>query len=207
MNKGTNKDFLIIGLTGGSGSGKMLISQVFEEYGIMVINADQIARKVAERSTPCLEELREYFGDEIIDEDGNLKRRLLANIAFADKEKTRMLNQITHKYIRIENDRLMERYKAEGRRGVLMDAPVLIESGFYKKCHIVISVLSERETRAKRIVARDNIPFVDAYRRIDAQQNDEFYIKHSHYVIYNNGDIQDALAQAKQVIEAILSSE
>lgn len=89
----------IFGITGGSGSGKTLASSMFAELGIEIIDADAVSREVTNKGSKCLNELVEYFGNEILQTDGTLNRRHLASIAFSDVEKTKMLNTITHKYI------------------------------------------------------------------------------------------------------------
>ena len=199
------KKFLLIGLTGGTGSGKTLVSDVFSSRGIPSIEGDRLARAVVEPGRPALDELVEYFGADILDESGALKRRELANIAFSDPDKLKMLNRITHHHIGILSNELMEKYKSEGCLGVLYDAPVLIESGLNKKCDFVVCVLADVETRTRRIMQRDALTLEETKRRIGVQQSDEFYIEHSDYVIYNNDDPYDAKRRANEVIDKILS--
>jgi dephospho-CoA kinase len=198
-----NKKFLIIGLTGGSGTGKTLISQTFLKHNIPVIDADKVSREVACPNSPCLVELAQYFGKEIIDADGNLKRRHLANIAFADSEKTKVLNKITHKYIKINIDKKISEYKKSGYKGVVVDAPTLIESGAHKNYDKIICVISKRDIRAQRIIKRDNLSTHEAYRRIMAQHNDDFYTSNSDYTIVNNDNIEDAVLQTEAIINDI----
>jgi len=196
----------MIGLTGGSGSGKTLVSDTFKARGIPSIDADKLAREIVEPGKPALAELREYFGDEIIDENGALLRKKLANIAFSDPEKLKNLNRITHAYIAKLMREYVEKYKAEGYTHILYDAPVLIEGGFNKKCDCVVCVLSNKETRIARIMNRDSLSREEAERRIGVQQTDEFYISHSNYVIRNDSDPDEARRQTNEVIDKILAS-
>ena len=198
-----DKDFLIIGLTGGSGVGKTLISNTFLKHNIPVIDADKISREVASPNSDCLSELAEYFGKEIIDSDGSLKRRYLANIAFADPKKTEILNQITHKYIKINIDKKIDEYKNSGYKGVVVDAPTLIESRLKRKCDKIICVISKKNTRIDRIVKRDNLSLEEAHRRINAQYEDNFYTSNSNYTIINNDNIDDAILQTEAVLNDI----
>ena len=90
----------VFGITGGSGSGKTTVSDIFRRLGAEIIDTDKIARSVTEKGSECLKELADAFGNGIILPDGSLDRRRLASIAFADKEKTALLSEITHKYIK-----------------------------------------------------------------------------------------------------------
>ena len=101
----------IFGITGGSGSGKSTVSSMLAEQGVFIVDTDKIARKVVEKGTDCLKELCASFGDEILLQDGSLNRKKLAKIAFASKEKTELLNRITHKHIKAETERLTSNYK------------------------------------------------------------------------------------------------
>ncbi|MBR2743422.1 MAG: dephospho-CoA kinase [Clostridia bacterium] len=197
-------DVYLIGLTGGSGSGKTLIAGVFEERGIPVIDADKLAREIVKPGMPCLSELSDYFGSEILDESGALRRRELAKLAFSDEEHLKNLNRITHYYIGVLMRENIERYRAEGKKFILFDAPVLIEGGFDKLCDAVVCVLADKETRIGRIMKRDNLTREEAERRIGVQQSDEFYISHSDYVVHNDSDPDDARAHTHKVIDTIL---
>jgi len=90
---------IVLGLTGGMGAGKGYVAGVFAEYGVQSIDTDQVSRQVCQPGQPCLAQLTEAFGEEILLEDGSLNRKKLAEIAFADADSTALLNQITHKHI------------------------------------------------------------------------------------------------------------
>ncbi len=196
-------DFQLIGLTGGSGSGKTIVADVFESRGIPSIDADKLARIIVEPGQPCLEELIRCFGGDIVDENGILRRKTLAATAFSDPVKLKRLNEITHFYVRKLKNERVEQLKNEGFKRALFDAPVLIEGNFHKECELVVCVLADRDMRIKRIMARDNLTYEEASRRIDAQQSDEFYIKHSNYVIRNDGDVDQVKARTNEVIDMI----
>ena len=197
-------DVYLIGLTGGSGSGKTLISSVFEERGIPAIDADKLAREIVLPGMPCLKELSDYFGSSILDENGALKRRELARIAFSDPEKLENLNRITHHYIELLMRENIERHRKEGKRFILFDAPVLIEGHFDRLCDAVVCVLADKDTRIGRIMNRDGISLEEAARRIGVQQSDEFYISHADYIIHNDRGPEDAHRHTHAVIDEIL---
>ncbi len=173
----------VIGITGGSGCGKSYICESLARLGFLVIDCDKIAREVMEPGKPCLLEVAEFFGKEIL-EDERLNRKKLAEIVFSNPEKLAMLNRITHKYI-LES--IYNRIEKEAADRILIDGAVLIESGV--KCDAMIGVLADKEERIRRIMARDGLSRQDAERRIGAQKPDSFYEENCDFVVYNNGNI------------------
>ena len=181
----------IIGLCGGSGSGKGTVCSVFKTLGIPSIDTDAVYRDMVSKDSPCLRALTLEFGKEILLDDGSLNRKLLAQIVFSgdDKEtKLKLLNSISHKYILEETERIIDKYKQAGYFAAIIDAPVLFESGFNKKCDLTICVIANHETRINRIVARDGITSRQASARIASQKSDEELISLCDYYIENNGD-------------------
>lgn len=160
----------IIGLCGMSGSGKGYVCNIFERYGIPSIDTDAVYRDILkDTDSPCLFELKSAFGDGIIQSDGSLDRKKLADIVFSDGEKLELLNKITHKYIRKKTDELIEKYKIDGADAVIIDAPVLFESGFNKMCDITVCVTCDTETAVRRITERDGISADKAHERLSKQ--------------------------------------
>ncbi len=174
---------MILGLTGGSGTGKSTVCKYFEEKGFLVIDSDKIARQVCQKGEKCLDEVVSAFGKEILDENGNLIRSALAKIVFADEKKLSLLNSITHKYIVLENMNIIEE---NPHRDIVLDAPLLFEAGMGDICTKRLCVLSGRDKRIQRIVERDNISVESASARINSQPEDEFYTSRCEYVVYNN---------------------
>ena len=183
---------MILGLTGGSGTGKSTVCNYFIKKGFLVIDSDKIAREVCQRGEKCLCEIAEAFGKEIIDSEGNLIRSALAQIVFNDSEKLKLLNKITHKYIVMRNMDIIEKNR---NRNIVLDAPLLFEAGLGDVCTKRLCVLSSREKRVERIMFRDNISEESALLRIGSQPDDEFYISRCEYVIYNNCTREELFAQ------------
>ncbi len=180
---------MIFGITGGSGSGKTTVSDMLAHLGAEIIDTDKISREVTGKDSDCLKELTDAFGKEILLPSGELNRRYLASVAFADKEKTALLSRITHKYIKSETLRRIENSDAEI---IGIDGAVIIGSPVEELCEKIMYVTARRDVRTERIMKRDGITRGAAEKRIDAQPDDDFYIKHSDYVIDNSFDT-DAL--------------
>ena len=194
---------MVVGLTGQTGAGKTTVCKVFSENGFSVINADHISRLVMEKGQPCLAEICEFFGKDILLENGNLDRPKLAGLVFTDKKKLELLNSITYPYITAEILKMIRKLSAEGKKLILLDAPTLFESRADDFCELIISVISREEFRAERIMKRDNISRESAQYRMDSQLKEEFLRTHSDFIIKNNSDIDNLFAVATEVTDKI----
>ena len=193
----------IIGLTGGSGAGKGEVCKAFLSFGIKSIDTDKISREVTGKSE-CLGELVENFSGDILRNDGELDRKKLADIAFSSKENHANLNKITHKYILNEcNNIILDMQNSGNNKAVIIDAPMLFESGYYKNCDVIISVIADLDKRIQRIIKRDGISLEQIESRIKNQKSDDFFIENSDYVIYNNSDYADIYIQASKIYDKI----
>ena len=134
--------------------------------------------------------LQDYFGDEVLSGDNSLNRAAMRNLVFGEKNHANldMLNKISHKFILAETEKIAEEYAEKGFCIVLVDAPVLFESGFDKFCEKNICVTADEETRIRRITERDGISREDAKRRILSQTPVNIAMEKADYVITNNGD-------------------
>ena len=194
---------MVVGLTGQTGAGKSTVSQVFASNGFAVINADQVARKVVEKGSRCLDEISEMFGKEVLLSDGTLDRKLLGNIVFSDKTKLETLNTLIYPYITGEILRQIKAHSLSGEKLILLDAPTLFESRADDFCEIIISVLAQPELRERRIIMRDSITPEQARRRMESQLPEDFFISHSDYIITNNGPIECVSEISKEVSDKI----
>lgn len=186
----------VVGLTGPTGAGKGYVSAYLTGLGCYVCDTDKVAREITEKGSPFLSVLAENFGADIIDKDGNLKRRLLADRAFSDKEKQTLLNSLMHPEImRIAYERCRKALE-NGAAAAVVDAPLLFEAKGDEICDTVISVIAPREVRAERIMNRDGITRQSAEIRMNAQQSDEFYTSKSEFTVrsYAPFDVEDELS-------------
>jgi len=179
----------IIGITGSSGAGKSTVCDILqEEYQVKVINADKIAKELSKRGTSYLDEIIEKFGQDIVDENGELKRKKLAEIIYNNSEKRKLLNLCTFKYIKKEIKSKINRTKKENVT-IIIDAPLLFECGLDEFCNFIVGVISQKDIQIERIVARDNVDYESAEKRIDAQEENNFFKEKCDFIIENNNDI------------------
>lgn len=196
---------IIVGLTGQTGAGKSTVSEIFAASGYSVIDADKVARVVAEPGTPCLKQLAETFGGGILRQDGTLDRPALAGIVFTDKAQLDRLGAVMYPYITEDVLRRIERFRREGARAVLLDAPTLFESGTDKLCDVIISVTAPEEQRLRRIMARDSISGQAARARMNAQLTEAFFLTHSDHVLCNGGSPDSLRTKVLALAEQLLA--
>lgn len=186
-NKGEGK--MIVGLTGPTGAGKTLVSDMLREWqGVAIIDCDQLSRRVASKGNRCLVDIAVEFSPLVIDSNGNLNRRRLAEIVFSDKEKLEALNRIIFPYIVEEAEMDIIKAKEAGAKVVVLDAPTLFDSGADRLCDKIVVVTADPTVRLNRIMKRDNITAEQAALRMGSQRNDEFFATRADYVVSNSGD-------------------
>ncbi|MBJ7261776.1 MAG: dephospho-CoA kinase [Acidimicrobiia bacterium] len=196
---------LLVGLTGGIGSGKSTVAALLRQRGAVVVDADVIARQVVEPKTPALAALVDRFGEQILGSNGKLDRAKLAELAFATEESRRALEAITHPAINEEFTRQM--LAAPPDAIVICDVPLLAESDQARNrgYPVVIVVESPIEVRLDRLEQR-GITREDAWRRISAQASDEERRELATILIDNSGDLSALTERVGQVateLEAI----
>lgn len=190
----------IIGLTGGIGSGKSTVAQLFVEEGFPLIDADVIAREVVAAGQPALQELADVFGADILEPSGELNRQLLAQRAFADRETTDKLNAITHPRIQQRTQELFDAYREKDVEAVIYDMPLLVDNGLDGAMDWVIVVDVAAEERIRRVVEYRGLDEEDAQRRVKAQIPDGLRLAAADSVIDNNAAIDNLKPQVDQLI-------
>jgi dephospho-CoA kinase len=195
---------LIVGLTGGVASGKTAVSRVLREEGAYIIDADQIARELVQPHKPAWNELVRAFGKEILQEDGSIHRRKLADKVFTDPKQRKVLNQILHPRIKEEMDR---RTKEIGQKDpeaiVVIDAPLLVELGVYHKVDQLIVVTSTQMQQMERLKERDGRSPEEALRLFSSQMPVEEKVKLADFVIRNEGSLEETKKRANEVFKEL----
>jgi len=195
---------LIVGLTGGVASGKSLVSQVWKEEGAYLIDADRIARELVQPRAPAWKALVKAFGKEILQEDGSIHRKKLATRVFSNPVEKDLLNRILHPRIKREIDR---RIKGIGQKGpkaiVVIDAALLVETGYYRDVDKVVVVTSTKKQQIERLRRREEMDQEMARGIIDSQISGEERIKVADIIIRNEGSRKKTERKAKEVFEEL----
>lgn len=189
---------MIIGLTGGIGSGKSFVSHAFAEKGVRIIDADEIARQIVKPGETVLRQLSESFGTDIIDAHGILNRALLRERAFANEQNRMTLNAITHPVIRskIISQITMAKQKNEVPYRIL-SAPLLLENGLSELVELVIVVDLSESLQIERVSLRDHTDFQNILRIMHSQWPRIRRLASANVVIDNHGSRENTLLQVE----------
>ena len=165
---------MIIGITGNSGTGKSEISKILaKKIDAKVIDADEVVKELSENGNEYYAKIVELFGISIV-ENNKLKKQQIAKIIYNDEEKRKELNKLTYKYVA---DEIKKRANNTKYKNIIIDAPLLFESGLDKICNFTIGVIADINKKIRRICRRDNIEPETARERLIIQKEDEFYIQ------------------------------
>jgi dephospho-CoA kinase len=197
--------FLLVGLTGGLATGKSTVSDMLQALGCIVLDADVLAREVVEPGQPALAAIAREFGPEVLQADGTLDRKRLGAIVFADPERRKQLEALTHPAIRDRYlARLAELESQEFEGIVVWDAPVMIEAGGYRHMDRLVVVVTDAATQRARALGRDG-DRADAERKIASQMSLAEKARLADYVIDNSGDRAATEARTREVHAALLA--
>ena len=192
----------IIGITGGTGTGKTTALNVIREMGGLVIDADELYHTLLNESEPMLEALRERFPGAI--PEGTHDTKALGQIVFSDPEELRDLNAITHKFVSEEIGRLLTDWAKNGGELAAIDAIALIEGGAANICKATVGITAPTETRIARLMQREGISREYAELRISAQKPNEYFEENCDYVVSNDGSQESFKTKCKKVFEDII---
>ena len=193
----------VIGITGGTGTGKTTLLHVLEQHDAFIVDADAAYHELLETDQTLLSAIENRFPGVV--EDGVLQRKRLGAQVFGDAKSLEDLNAITHGAIRAEIERRLLAFAKNGGTLAAIDAVALVESGIAASCSTVIGVTAPREARIERLLAREGVTREYAQARIDAQQSDAWYRENCDVVIENNSDIETFQIQAEKIIQEVLS--
>ncbi len=191
---------ITVGITGRSGCGKSTVSAYYQSLGYPLADSDLVAKQIMDPGSPCLQQLCEAFGSDILDESGALRRRLLADRAFATPEGTQTLTNITHPEILRRILAMREDARQNGADLFFIDGAVLVGSVFEQFCDILILVAAPFEVSVQRICKRDGISPEMAMRRLNAQLSEETLRNKASYILENNQTLECLIQQAQNVL-------
>ena len=191
---------MIIGLTGGIASGKSTVSRILEDAGVFIIDADIIAHNIIKKGKPAYKELIDEFGEKIIGENKEIDRKVLGKIVFAEEEKLKILENITHphifKEISLKLKKNKDRYKL-----VILVAPLLYETSLDRLVEQVWLVYVDQKTQIERLRNRDDFSLKEARKRIAAQMSLEEKKERADLIIDNNGRRADLKEKIRDILD------
>ncbi|KAK4770362.1 hypothetical protein SAY87_030894 [Trapa incisa] len=190
----------IVGLTGGISSGKSTVSNLFKSHGILVVDADIVARNVLKKGTGGWKKVVAAFGEEILQDDGEVNRPKLGQIVFSDASKRQILNRLLAPHISSGIIKEVLRLWLKGSKIIVLDIPLLFETKMDRWTNPTIVVWVDLETQLQRLVARDKSTDEDARNRIEAQMPLDLKRSKADIVIDNTGSLEDLNERFKEVL-------
>jgi dephospho-CoA kinase len=195
---------IIAGLTGGIASGKSTVAAMLAAAGARIVDADRIAHQVVDKGQPAYDDIVRHFGPAILKPDGQIDREALGDIVFNDKDAKQALNDIVHPRV----NGVMQQYihqlaREHPQDPVILDIPLLIESGWHTVLPVVILVYVPEVVQQTRLMTRDGLTATDAMARIRAQMPIDAKRAHADYIIDNTGTLEDTQRQVLAVYEKI----
>jgi dephospho-CoA kinase len=198
---------LIIGLTGGIASGKSLVARVLKDLGAHVIDADRIVHELLAPGQPAWKEVSSYFGEPILRPDKTIDRRKLGEIVFTDPGKRAWLNNCLHpKVFEVYTSQVKHLTTRQPDAFIVLDAALLIETGYHKKMDKVIVVYADESDQLKRLMERDRFTTEQSLARIRSQMPLSEKREHADFVVDNRGSREDTERQVREIF-ALLKKE
>lgn len=195
----------VVGLTGGTGTGKTTALEVLADMGALALDCDAIYHRLLRTDSGLIAAIGAAFPAAVI--DGAVDTKALGRIVFADAEALSRLNAMTHEFILAETRRLLRAHAMRGGTLAALDAVELISSGAGAVCDFTVGVVADRERRIDRICARDGISREYAALRLDAQSPDEYYYDNCDFVLHNDGTKADFAAECIKLFTEEMKNE
>ena len=192
----------VIGLTGGIASGKSTVSELLTAFGFKVVDADTAAREAVAKGTPGIEKVREVFGDEAIDENGEMDRKYMGDLVFNNPGERIKLNEIVHPIVREIMEEKKQQFLKEGHN-VIMDIPLLYENELQDTVDEVWLVYTSESIQIDRLMERNDLTQEEAKARVYSQISIDKKSRMADHVIDNLGD----KLELKQNLERLLSEK
>jgi dephospho-CoA kinase len=189
---------LLVGLTGGIGSGKSTVARLLERRGAVVIDADHLAREAVAKGTPAFERVVETFGDTVVAPDGNLDRAALAAIIFSDRERRAALEAIVHPEVARRFGERVEELRGSDRVVVYV-TPLLVELGLAPAFDVVVVVTASPHLRVSRVASDRDLSPEDVRGRMAAQATDEQRMEVADVLVDNDGSLADLEPQVDRI--------
>ena len=190
---------MILGLTGFSGAGKSTVAAIFKENGFYHLDCDRLVHEEVYRDPAVLNALSAAFGEEVL-QDGLLNRPVLRQKTMGNPEALKKLNETVMPFILQHIEDTLE---AHADQPIILDAPLLFESGLDQRCDKILSVIADKQEALQRIMERDGLSRCDAEKRLSSQHPATFYTQRSNYVLENNRGLSDLEKKTRALLQAL----
>jgi dephospho-CoA kinase len=198
---------IIVGLTGGVGTGKSTVTNFLSELGAYVIDWDELARKVTRPHSQAWKEIVEHFGKSVLNEDLTINRQNLADIVFSDKRKLAKLNRIVHPRVFEEDERITSEIRSHDPDALIIkDIPLFFEVARHIPVDKIVVVSASEHTQLRRLEEK-GITLEDALNRIRSQLPLDKKIKSADFVINNDGPPEETKRQVKEIYHSLRKGE
>jgi dephospho-CoA kinase len=193
-----------VGLTGGIGTGKSVVAEVFGSRGAFVLDADAIGHDLMQPGNPAYEEIVREFGKEFLDAGGRIDRKKLGERIFASHPSRMRLNAILHPRILGEVDRRIAEFASRSPGGIaVVQAALIVETGTAARFDCIVATECDTATQVSRLVARDGLSEAQARRRIGTQAGSEARRSLAHHLVDTSGSLEETRERARQVFDAL----
>ena len=193
---------MILGITGGIGTGKSTVLNILKEkYDFLVLESDKIAHEVMNPGNSAYNEIVEYFGDSILNEDKTINRKMMSEIVFNDKDKLNKLNSIVHPAVIKRISDTIEQEKLNGKENFVIEAALLIESGCSKICDRVWYIYADTEVRIERLMKSRNMTRKQIEDVMKNQMKNEFFRDNTTDIVDNSNSIEDTYTRVQKLLE------
>ncbi len=189
----------IVGITGGIGTGKSMVADIFRARGVKVLDADDISREITGVGGTALPEIRDLLGNKAVDSDFSMNRKYVAALVFSDRTKLDLLSKIIHKYVLEQIGIELEAEREKGTKLIILDVPIPVRKGFLDLCNQVWVISADESLRLERLVAR-GMDSDDVKRRMSMQMTREEYEDIADIVIVNDGSREELLSEVEKHI-------
>ena len=193
----------VIGLTGGIGSGKSMVSQYLQELGAVLIDADKVGHEAYQPGTDTWRQLVAAFGEQILAPDNSIDRKKLGGIVFSNPESLARLNQIVHPRMYEMMKAQIDEYRRQGVKVVVLEAAILLEAGWNQLVDEVWITVAPESIVVERTRERTGLPEEQIVARIRSQMSSEERAKHADVVINNDGSLDELKAKVKELWEGV----
>ncbi len=195
---------LLLGVTGGIASGKTTVANMLKELGAPIVDFDLISRQVVEPGQPALKDIVDYFGKQVLKEDGTMDRKKISDIVFRDFEKRKKLESFIHPRLGEVVNRQINEYAAKDPEAIIqVVVPLMIEFNMQWMYHKLLLVYVPREMQIERLAKRDGISQEEAAHILKSQISIDEKLGYADFVIHNDKSLEETRKQVEELWQTL----